>query len=309
MSETLNTNIEPMKGNNAAAESGGGQFTIADLKSQHVALGLIVVALVAFTIMYKSVLVMWWVTWWGADSRYSHGILVPFISGFAVYMDRERLLRIPVKPNFALGLLVLIPVTLSLLLFVGESTSMQGVMFPLFVLGAVILILGTQMTKALLFPILFLSFMCPVPGFLLNSIEVQIQIWSTQIATLILALMQYDISRDGTTIRMPNIVVTVGTACSGFRMLISLFAFSTFFAYMKEGKPLGRVGTVLAALPLSLVANSLRVTLIALVGEIFNETAMHKFHDYSGYIMLVVSFVALEFISRLMGCRKFRSMQ
>jgi len=283
--------------------------TVAALRADYVWWVVIGVTVVMVAAIYQKALLQCWNQWWVKDSRYSHGVLVPFISLFAVYADRKKLSAIPLRPNIWIGALALLfVIVLALVSWTGGSTRMEAFTFPLFLLAAVLMLAGLHMARALLFPILFLSFMCPLPGFILNATDVQIQIWSTEVAVKILRPW-FDVINEGTIIKMPNITVTVAEACSGFRMLISIFAFSTFFALMKEGRWWNRMLTVASALPLALVANSLRITLIAWVGESYGEKAMHSFHDWSGYIMLVVSFVALEFLSRLMGCRKFKSAQ
>jgi len=284
--------------------------TLASLRADYVWWVLAAASIVLAWAIYQRALFFFWVSWMAKESLYSHGPLVPLISLFAIYTERKNLLSIPLRPNLAVGVpALLIVMLLAVMVWIGGSPSIYGLTFPLFLLAAVVILAGLQMARALAFPILFLLFMCPIPGALLDATNVRVQIWSTEVAVRILRLMRFDVCNEGTTILMPSIAVTVGLPCSGFRMLISMFAFSTFFALMKEGPWWGRVGTVVAALPLALAANSVRVTLIALVGEFYGEDVMHSFHDWSGYIMLVVAFVALEFISRLMRCRSFRSMQ
>jgi len=286
------------------------QDTLAALRNQYLWWICVAASLVLVAIIYRPTMGVWWQTWWKPESLYSHGVLVPAISAFIIYMDRARLSTIPIAPSPALGIPgLLITMAVSYAFRSIGSGAMEGFTLPLFLISASLLLFGWQMTRALLFPLLFLFFMCPFPESILSGINIKIQLLSTVFATKSMQLMQIDAAHVGTTIYMPNATVTVGAPCSGFRMLISLFAFSTFFAYMKDGPMWGRVATVASALPLAVVMNSIRVLLIALVGEFFGDDAMHAFHDWSGYIMLVVAFVVLEYISRGFGCRKFRSMQ
>jgi exosortase len=282
-------------------------ITIAALRKDYVTWCLVGVSLALVALIYARTIGSWWGAWMAPDSRYSHGILVPFISAFAVYAERERISKVEIRPNLVLGIGVLLLVMLSgLACRAARIPSMESVVIPLFIFSMVILLLGVRMAYALMFPCLFLLFMVPWPGSLLSKTESTTQLWSTAAATRILQLFFRDASHEGITILMPSVAVKVATACSGFRTLISLFAFSTFFAYMKDGPWVGRIALVFSALPLGLVANSIRITMVALVGEFWGEDTMHVFHDYSGYIMLVFAFVALELISRILKCRKFR---
>ena len=53
--------------------------------------------------------------------------------------------------------------------------------------------------------------------------------------------------------------------------------------------------------PLCLFINSLRVTLIGLVGEFRGDLAAHTFHDWSGYITLLICFFLLFKYARWLG--------
>ncbi|MDO8587952.1 MAG: exosortase/archaeosortase family protein [Armatimonadota bacterium] len=282
--------------------------TMVALRNDYAWLVMVGLGLAMMIAAYGRLMTGWWDIWWAENSRYSHGILVPFISAFIIYSDRQRLAEAKIQPNLAWGIpALLITMGMQVVFRTIKIPSMENLSFPVLLVMSSFLLLGFKPTKILLFPLLFLLFMVPLPGSVLTKIEFQVQLWSTICATKMLHIMQFDVARTGVFMHMSNVTVQVAQACSGFRMLISLFAFSTFFAHMKEGSAQGRVGLVLSALPLGLVANSMRIMFVALVGEFFGEDAMHAFHDYSGYLMLGVSFVVLELISRSMGCARFRT--
>jgi exosortase len=146
------------------------------------------------------------------------------------------------------------------------------------------------------------------PLALLSKVSFAIQIMSTKFAVLGLNLIGTHAVREGTKILLDDITVVVGAPCSGFRMLIALVAFTVFFVYMKVGPLWGRLSLVGFVVPLSLFANSVRVLLIALVAQYYGEDAMHKFHDWSGWIVLALTFVLLIQIAKVVKCRDFKSM-
>jgi exosortase/archaeosortase family protein len=61
--------------------------------------------------------------------------------------------------------------------------------------------------------------------------------------------------------------------------------------------------TLMAALvlPLCLFINGLRIALIGVVGEEYGRSAGLQFHDYSGYVTLLVCFFLLFKIARWLG--------
>jgi exosortase len=213
----------------------------------------------------------------------------------------------PVSPSF-LGLIFLAPAALvALVAHTADTPSILGLSLPAVIFGAAWLLLGTAIAWRLVFPIWFLSFMCVLPGFVLTTMSFKIQLLSTSGAALILRIIGLHPEQHGAAIKLANAEVLVGQPCSGFRLLISLLAFAIFFAYMREGPRWGKLVLVISTAPLSLFVNSVRIFMIALVGEFFGNEAMHAFHDYSGYLVLVLAFAVLWQLSKVVKCEKFKA--
>ena len=257
--------------------------------------------------LYKPIFHMWYAEWMKEESYYSHAVLVPFISAFVVWLKRKQILDTPISPS-ALGYLMIVPcLAVFIVMTWAGGYSIQGLVLPVILGGLVLVFLGRRMAKVLRFPVGYLFFMAVLPGDVLTKLSFRIQMISTVGATWILNLIGLDAVREGAQINLPNIEVMVGAPCSGFRMLISLFAFAVLLAYMKEGPMWGRASMVIVTLPLSVILNSLRVFMIAMVGEYWGSDVMRSFHDYSGYIVLALAFVVLSLFARLVKCRKFNS--
>ena len=283
-----------------------GVTTLKNLRWPDIVPMAIVVGLVLW--MHQRVFHYWYVEWMKKESYYSHAILVPFISAFIVWLKRKQILDTPLKPD-RIGYLLILPCLVVFLFMTwAGGSSLQGLAFPILLFGIVLALCGRAMARQLRFPIAYLFFMAVLPGDVLTKLSFRIQMISTIGATGILRMLGFDAVREGAAINLPNIEVMVGAPCSGFRMLISLFAFAFLLAYLKEGPRWGRVTMVVVTLPLSVVLNSLRIMMIALVGEFMGSEAMHSFHDYSGYIVLALAFVLLSLVARLVKCQKFSSM-
>jgi exosortase len=269
-------------------------------------LGLI--SAVGVLVVYWHTFVWWWEVWWGNESYYSHGVLIPFISAFIVYFNWKRIIKTPVVPS-AWGAALLIPCMLvQIYAYRGGISSIAGLTFPVTLIAILLLLFGKRLTLELAFPVLFLYFMCVAPPSILDKASFKIQLMSTTFATDGLKLLGYSATQSGTVINLPSIVVEVAAPCSGFRMLIALLAFTTFFIYMKNGPLWARLSLIAFVFPLSVLVNSIRVLLIALVGEHFGQDTMMVFHDYSGYIVLVLAFLVLAQVAKVVKCRDFKSM-
>lgn len=300
------TSTDSVKDNRIQGSSLDGERTIGRLRWPDLAILAVLAGVIAW--LYLPTFRWWYDAWMAEESSYSHGILVPVIVGFIVWLKRKAIAVTPIRPC-AWGYAILVP-TLALIIFsaMASSASVRGLLFPILIGGVVLTLAGRAMLRELTFPILYMYFMCVLPGHLLAPASFRIQMLSTSGAVLILKAIGLDIVRAGQVITMPNgVEAQVAEACSGFRLLISLFAFSVLFAYLKEGPLWGRLTLVAITLPLSIVINSIRISLVCIAGLRGPET-MHAFHDYSGYLVLILAFIILPQIARLVKCRDFNSM-
>jgi exosortase len=256
--------------------------------------------------------------WFDEEGYYSHGLLIPFMTMAAIYMRRDKLKAEPLGTSI-IGLILLI---LGLLALAAarmiDNLSLGNFAFMLTLIGGAYFAFGAKVSKHLLGPLLFLIFMMPVLGWLIDIWTNPLQIASTRIAEKMLNIVSYstDMSlAQPTVIHMNNYTLNVGGPCSGFKLILSLTAFTAFFVMISK---LGWKKNLLLfalTLPLALFINGLRIMLIGVVGEAqttyaavltpfanwlrnYGDDAGMVFHDYSGYGTLLICFVILHFIVR-----------
>jgi exosortase len=82
----------------------------------------------------------------------------------------------------------------------------------------------------------------------------------------------------------------VADACSGLRSLVVMTALAAPYAYFTL-KGHWRKWTLFAlSVPLAMLANALRIFTLALVAELIGmRLAMSLYHDFSGYLVFVIS--------------------
>lgn len=308
------------KGGNA----GLAQQIVPFLSAMFKGYWLLLLAGVLFVAMqWQFPFVEWWKAWQKPHSYYSHGPLVPLISLFMVWANRKRLALVKIQPSW-LGLLLIIP---SVPLFVfgrwTGSGNICAITFLAFLIGCLLMFVGSRMTRMLLFPVLYLMFMVPMPSTLLDKASFPVQKSSTTLAAKVLHYSGMVFSDSGWGIRQagnliysPKLpagpgesegVLRVEGECSGFRMLISLITFTAFFVYMLNTTWWKKLLLVGISLPLSLFVNGLRIAVIGYVG-IWTESAetMFKFHDSWAMVFeLVLSFAILFGIARLIKAVDF----
>lgn len=238
--------------------------------------------------------------WWNED-EYSHGFLIPLISGALVWMNRKRLAATPMSTSYA-GLAVIGVAALTYVTgIVGADLFLQRVSMVLMVAGAVLFTVGWAMFHALLFPLAYLLLMIPLPGIIFNSIAFPLQLFAAQIASGTMSMCAVPVFREGNVMHLAAATLDVEEACSGIRSLISLTALGTLYAYLTETRLLARVLIIALVVPIAIAANVLRVTLTGLLAHYVSvETAMDVFHTAGGFVVLALAAAILFSVGGLL---------
>lgn len=107
--------------------------------------------------------------------------------------------------------------------------------------------------------------------------------------------------RDGNIIQLPSMQLEVAEACSGIRSLMSLFAAAIFYGYFLEPSVKRRVILALAAIPIAVIANGVRILGTGLAVQYWDpQKALGFFHDFSGWLIFVFSLICLYLLHMAM---------
>jgi exosortase D (VPLPA-CTERM-specific) len=231
--------------------------------------------------------------WW-RDPNFSHGFFVPLFSGFVIWQERDRLARIHPRPSWsgllvlAAGLAVLIVGRLGAELFLDRSSM-------LLVLAAVVILFGGwSLFRAALFPWAFLFLMIPIPNIVFNQITFPLQLLASRVAAAVLPVLGVPVLREGNVINLPAMPLEVAEACSGIRSLMSLVALAIIYGYMMEKRLWVRWLLALAAVPITVFANDVRIIGTGLLVQYWDpQAAEGYFHASWGWIIFVVSLIIL----------------
>ena len=156
--------------------------------------------------------------------------------------------------------------------------------------GLVIQFRGWQFFRALLFPWAVLFLMIPLPAIILNQIAFPLQFEASRLASGLLGLFGVPVLREGNIIKLPSLTLDVVQACSGLRSLVSLIAFAVMFGYFFERRVWRRVLLILAAIPIAVVANGVRIMGSGFLGQYWDpDKAQGFFHLFSGWVIFLLS--------------------
>ncbi len=238
----------------------------------------------------------------------SHGFLIPLFSVFLLYEKRSRLRALPVRSTWT-GLWLVVP-ALGLLLVgvLGADLFLSRISFVMLACGLILTLLGSRILREVRFSLLVLLLAIPLPSLVLNQITLPLQLFASAVSSWALALTGVPVLRDGNVIQLASLKLEVAEACSGIRSLISLLTVAILFGYVAERSVWRRVALAFASIPIAVVANAVRIYGTGLCVQYWDpEKAMGFFHEFSGWLMFLVSMGCLYVLHVLMGAVSSRS--
>jgi len=242
------------------------------------------------------------VTDWWTIPDFSHGFLVPFFAAFLIWEKRQTLLNIPLAPVWsgiaviALGLVVL------LLGVYGSELFLSRFSLLILLAGLTLSFGGWQLLKELRFALLVFLLAIPLPAIIFNQLTFPLQILASKLASDLLPFFGVPVLREGNIIQLPLMKLEVAEACSGIRSLMSLFTLAVFYGYFMEKSNLRRVVIVLASIPIAIAANAVRILGTGLCVQYWDpDKAMGFFHEFSGWVIFLVSLTCLYFFHQALN--------
>jgi exosortase len=238
---------------------------------------------------------------WSHDDNYSHGFLIVPAAAYFAWRRRSALAAATPGPD-GWGLLVLIG-SLAVLTAgtLGAELFLMRISIVGVLAGAVLFVFGRQYLRVLAFPIGLLLLMIPLPAIVFNQITFPLQLLASRCGEAALTAFQIPVLREGNVIVLANTTLQVVEACSGIRSLVSLLTLAVIYGAIAESPVFTRIALALAAIPVAVVANGLRVAGTGLAAQFFGDGAAEGFfHTFSGWLLFAVAFVMLFSIQKML---------
>jgi exosortase len=237
------------------------------------------------------------VTDWYELPDFSHGFLVPFFAAFLLWDKRRQLRSTAIEPSWAGLWLVALGLFVLLLGIFGADLFLQRTSFVLLAAGLVWTLLGRTMLRQVQFVLFVLLLAIPLPTILYNQITFPLQIVASKLASTLLPLAGVPVLREGNVIQLPTMQLEVAEACSGIRSLMSLFTVAVIYGYLLERSNWRRVVMALSSIPIAVAANGARIFGTGLCVQYWDpDKAMGFFHEFSGWLMFLVSLGCLYLV-------------
>lgn len=249
-------------------------------------------------LLYYKVLVKLVTDWWQIPD-FSHGFLVPVFALYLAWTKRDALRRTQLTPSWSGVVVVAMGMAFLLAGVYGAELFLARISLLILLSGLVLTFGGRTLLKELRFPLLVLLLAIPIPAIVFNQITAPLQTLASKLASALLPLFGVPVLREGNIINLPSMSLEVAEACSGIRSLMSLFTLSVFYGYFMEQSVWKRTLLALASIPIAIAANALRIFGTGLCVQYWNpDKAVGFFHEFSGWVMFLVSLACLFLLNR-----------
>ena len=293
----------------------GAGFSSRFLQPLAPLMGLLVVALACLLLIFGQGL-RHMVGAWGSE-EYSHGYLIPLVAAYLMWIRRAPLMdALAAQPPGSFGYRGagwgLAALALSLgLLGLGELSAVYTLIEYAFILGLwalALLCVGRPGVPVLAMGLVYLLFMVPLPSFLYNNLSSSLQLLSSDIGVVLLRLMGVSVYLEGNIIDLGNYQLEVAEACSGLRYLFPLLSFTVLVAFLYRRPWWIRGLLVLAAAPITLIMNSVRIAVIGISVDIWGiHMAEGVLHAFEGWVVFIACLAILAGIIWLIERLAYRN--
>lgn len=224
----------------------------------------------------------------------AHGPIVLATGIWLLFHIKDELFALAAKPPLAL---VALGFAASLALYAFgrpfDLLALEALGVYGFFLSTALLLLGIPAIRRNLFPFLYLAFLIPVPGWIMDRITAPLQMFISTISTDMLAALGYPIDRQGIVITIAQYRLLVEDACSGMNSLIGLAAVMLFYIYILHRSSLRYTAVLGAAIvPIAVIVNVIRVCALILLTYYAGDAVAQGFlHVTTGIVLFSLALV------------------
>jgi exosortase len=228
----------------------------------------------------------------------SHGFAVPLISAYLLWNRRHLLAEAPVQGSIVGLPVVVLALGMLVIGSLGGESFIARLSLPIALLGAVLFLLGTRVVRHAWVALAYLVFMIPLPYLTLKALTYQSRLFDAGLTATALGWLGVPVLRDGVMLQLPNMMLEVADECSSIPAIAALLALGAAYSQLQARPTWIRAVLTLAAAPLGLLSNIIRLILTSLGAYYFGPIALnnviHKFNGTTVFLATVVLLVVLD---------------
>jgi len=242
-------------------------------------------------------------TIWATDAQ-GHGPIILAVGAWLLYKKYDELMALAREPRTLLGAAFL---AVGIACYaIGQSQSVWTLE-----IGAQILVLisvllcffGSRGVRVAWFPLFFLAFMIPWPPELVDAVTQPLKSGVSAVAASLLYEAGYPVGRSGVILTVGPYQLLVADACAGLNSLFTLEALGLLYMNLMNYQSIKRnVALAILILPISFLANVVRVIVLVLVTYYFGDEAGQGFvHGFAGMVLFIVALILILAVDRVVG--------
>jgi exosortase len=226
--------------------------------------------------------------------RYSHCVLLPVVSALWVWDRWDRVCAIPSAPSARGAVALAISVALFVYGRLVHTNLVQHVAMLAAAASVVWTIGGRPLLRGLAFPLAYVALMVPLPKTWDDAITLPLQGIATSLAQSFFEALGWTVVRDGNVLQLPGTRLLVEEGCSGVHSLYALVALAVAWVAFVERPLWLRVALVAATLPVTVVANAVRVAGTGVLAHKVDPSwAQGASHTTAGLVVFAIGLALL----------------
>jgi exosortase len=245
------------------------------------------------------------------NSEWTYCGLVPFIVAWLVWRLGPQLSATPASPTRAGYAVLGVGLFLYLAGFLMENYYIGMGSMEFIYAGLIVLFLGWNALRLLIFPVAFLMFMWPYD--FMEDVALELRLLMSSLSHHVLQFIDVPNVLQGTAIisapgAAAPFAIDIADPCSGIRSLFALVMIAAVYSFVAFEKLWQQLIIVALAVPLVIVGNLVRIVILALgtihFGAAFalgTNTQPSWFHEGAGYLVYLINFGGLIGIGTLLS--------
>jgi exosortase B len=225
---------------------------------------------------------------WSKDEQ-AHGPLVLMIALFLFWQKKDFLLQSDESKDTSVIGWSLLFASLSIYILAKWQyilVAEVAIQIPI-VIALILITSGYSVLRRLWFPLFFLLFIVPLPGSVVDAITLPMKIAVSNVVEAVLYYFDYPIARDGVILQIGYYKLLVADACAGLHTVFSLEAMGLLYLHLvKRGSFIRNVSLAILIIPISFVANVIRVIALVLITYYYGDEVGQGFlHEFAGFVL------------------------
>jgi exosortase len=232
--------------------------------------------------------------------EYTHLLLIVPISAALIFTGWTTL-KPAFRPAFGLGsvlLMIAIVVAACSRWMIGTQKNVELSLGMLAIviwwIGSFVLSFGTRTARHFLFPLCFLFWLVPIPAPALNKFVAFWQQGSATSASMLFSAVGIPVTQNGVILSIPGLTLEVARECSSLRSSLMLIVTTMVLAHLFVASFWRKTAVVLAAIPLSIAKNGLRIFTISMLATRVDPGFLHgDLHRHGGILFFLLALFAV----------------